>query len=98
MAEFGDLPTPMMRATACLQSDNAGRLSGKERQHLPASQLLAKHHIPRGIRPMSLENPLGDIQPDCANLFHGRSPFMWFLTITLWHIDAVGGRPPHHIR
>jgi transposase len=46
---------------------------------------------------MSLENPLGDIQPDCANLFHGRSPFKWFLTTTLWHIDAVGGRPPHQI-
>jgi hypothetical protein len=72
----------MMRATGCFQSNKAGRLSGKERQHLPASELFAKHHIPRGTRPMRLEN-----------LFDERSPFKWFLATRFSHIAAVGGHP-----
>ncbi len=44
---------------------------------------------------MRLKDVLGEIQTDSANLFHGRLLRVLFNT-SLWHIDAVGGRPPHH--
>src|SRR4029077_16847911 len=93
--QFGDLPTPMMGAPAGFQSHNTVRLRGQKRQYLASSHLLAEHFVPRAIRPMRLENSLGDIQSDHANLSHGRSSLKWVLTPSLWHIDAVGGRPPH---
>jgi transposase len=39
---------------------------------------------------------LGDIQTDYDNFRHGRLPQV-VSTPSLWHIDAVGGRPPHQI-
>ncbi len=49
-------------------------------------------------RAMNLKNPLCQIQPDDANIFHGYSLLPVTLpNITLAHRDAVGrGYPPHH--
>ncbi len=44
---------------------------------------------------MRLKNRLGDIQPDYANLLHGRLHQVVLLIPLLWHTDAVWGRPPH---
>jgi hypothetical protein len=42
-----------------------------------------------------LKNRLGDIQPDYANLLHGRLHQVVLLIPLLWHTDAAWGRPPH---
>ncbi|HKR89669.1 MAG TPA: hypothetical protein VJS38_15965, partial [Phenylobacterium sp.] len=47
-------------------------------------------------RAVRLEHRLGDIQTDGGNLAHGRLPRVK-LNTSLWHADAVGGRPPHHL-
>ncbi len=74
MAKLADLAAPVMRAGASLYRDDAGRLDGEEDQHLIASQLLAEHWRPGGIRVVGLEDVLGQIQADGANLCHGPPP------------------------
>src|SRR6476469_202662 len=40
---------------------------------------------------------LGQIQANCANIYHGR--LLQLVSMSpLWHIDAVGGRPPHQLQ
>ena len=47
---------------------------------------------------MKLENVLRRINPNSANLVHGRSPLSEIShTTSFWHIDAVGGRPHQQI-
>lgn len=43
---------------------------------------------------MGMENVLRDIEANYANFGHGRLPQVMF-NDSPWHIDAVGGRPPH---
>ena len=50
----------------------------------------AKHNSSRAVSPMKLKDVLGEIQPDSANLVHGRL-LEWVATPPLWHADAVGG-------
>src|SRR6185312_7966816 len=47
------------------------------------------------INPVKLEHVLRQIQTNRANLRHGRLPYLVESTTPVWHIDAVGGRPPH---
>ena len=44
---------------------------------------------------MRLKEALGDIQTNGANFSHGRL-LRVMLNTSLWHVDAVRGRPPHH--
>ena len=47
---------------------------------------------------MKLENVLRRINPNSANLVHGRPPLSEIShTTSFWHIDAVGGRPHQQI-
>src|SRR3712207_3445974 len=46
---------------------------------------------------MKLKDVLGEIESDRANLVHGRL-LEWALTPSLWHAEAVGGRPHHQAR
>lgn len=39
---------------------------------------------------MPLKHTLRQIEPDCDNLRHDRSP-LWIVADPLWHTDAVGG-------
>ena len=47
---------------------------------------------------MNLENVLGNIQTDDANLFHGRLLCSGSRHLYLGTLDAVGGRPRHRLR
>ena len=68
----------------------------KERQHLIPSQLLPENDSAGRIRSVRLKNVLRKIQPDGANFRPRTPPSRWLLNTPIWHIDAVGGRPPHH--
>jgi hypothetical protein len=45
---------------------------------------------------MHVKNGLGDIQPDCDS-YDTEASLSGASTPQLWHIDAVGGRPPHQL-
>src|SRR3954452_11913424 len=45
---------------------------------------------------MELKDVFGEIEADGAHLVHGRL-LEWALTPPLWHAEAVGGRPHHHV-
>ncbi|WP_333606334.1 hypothetical protein [Novosphingobium sp.] len=69
---------------------------GKEIQQLTACDLPGENLMTTRIRPVGMKNMLSDIKTDYANFTHGRLPQVMFDN-SPWHIDAVGGRPPHHI-
>ena len=65
------------------------------RGDMQPGNLLAEHNMSQCVRAMRLKSLLRDVQTDCANLCHGRLLQVVSLTPPLWHLDAVGGRPPH---
>ena len=96
MAELGDLAAPVMRASARLHRDKAGRLSGEEGQHLPATSFLRNITFPAASVPCAWKTRLAISKPIVLTSSTDASLYVVFDT-TLWHIDAVGGRPPHQI-
>jgi len=44
---------------------------------------------------VNLKDGLGRIKADHGNAHCGRLPFCRFSRPASWHIDAIGGRPPH---
>ena len=73
-------------------------VGGCDQPHLMAEPLklaLAKYDGSGRIRPMCLKHTLGQVQADRCNFRHGRL-LRWLTPPSLWHDDAVGGRPPHH--
>src|SRR5204862_1387389 len=80
----------VMRRAARLQPDQAARQLAEKPHHLRTLQLPAHHHRPTPVNPVHLKNPLGNVQPDRRNLFHGWSPLLVLHSPT-WHIDAVRG-------
>src|SRR3954470_11775178 len=95
VAEFSDRASPVVRARARLHRDNAAGLARKEGEHLRAPELLAENDGARCARAVRLEHVLGQIQADGATSSTGAS-LWWSSTPPPWHVDAVGGRPPHH--
>ena len=91
MAERLKLSAPMMCARACFNTNQAGRQSFEELQHLRAANAFADHHRAINIHAMNLKHQLRNIETNRANLAHGRLPSMWlrFDAITLWHLDAA---------
>ena len=61
----------------------------EERQHLLPPQLFAEKHLTRDISPVGLKHILRQVEADCDNLRHDRSP-MRILADPPWHTDAVG--------
>jgi hypothetical protein len=61
-------------ARAGFHCNEATWLSREEAQDLFTPQLFAEYRRTGGIRPMGLDDILGQIQADRANLRHGRSP------------------------
>ena len=61
VAEFTDLPAPVVGAGAGLHRNCAGRQSGEERQNLVTPQLLAEDHRAGCIRSVRLKHVLGEI-------------------------------------
>jgi hypothetical protein len=94
VAELGDRTAPVMGAGAGLHGDAAGRLSGEEGQDLVAPKLLAEHWCAGGIRPVGVEDVLGQVQADGANLCHGRLPPVVLNTTTLARRCRRGGVHP----
>jgi transposase len=81
----GDLARPVMRARARFHRHHASRQRREERDNLIPPQLLAQHDRAVRIRAVKLENRLGQIDADCANLTHGRLLQWCFNTSTLAH-------------
>jgi hypothetical protein len=92
------LASPVMRLAAGLHADQARRQVGEEGNKRVALQLLAKNRLAVLVRSAHLEQVLCQVDSDCRNLHGGRSfRIVWWLTLPLWHIDAVSGwgRPSH---
>ena len=94
MSELRQFARPMMRPAACLHRDEASWLSGKEVEQLSAGQFATKHSLAAFIGPMRVKRTLGDIQPDCDNLRHGRPPQVVINTSTLAHRCRRGASTP----
>ncbi len=72
MAKLCNLASPVMRAAASLQANEAGFKTSKKLKDLPAAQPLAKHRLSRLIRTVNLKHRLCQIKPDRCNHSHER--------------------------
>ncbi len=82
----------MVCAPADFHRHRATRLRGQKLQHFPPVRLLAERDRSVGSRPMKLKAVLREIDPDHANLCHGRPfPLLAFTTPTPWHITMPAG-------
>jgi hypothetical protein len=88
----------MMRARTGFHRDDAIRLRREEPQHLGPRQLAPEYNRSIGGGSVRLEDRLRQIEPDDANLVHGRHPRCGSFDTAPWHVDAVGGRPPHRLQ
>ncbi len=68
----GNLPSPIMRATARLHADKAGRQLAEEAHHLGTAQLPPQRDLAAAVDPVHLKDVLRDIKTDRDNLDHGR--------------------------
>src|SRR3954466_16260901 len=80
-----------MRGATGLDGDARGREAFEERDHVPATQLPAQDGPFGGIDAVELEDVLGRVHANAANLFHGRPPHVRSATTSPWHSDAVQG-------
>ena len=84
--------SPMMRRTARLHADQAGRRLGEERQNLRSPQCLAHNNVSRRVDGVNLKNALGQIKAHGGNLHGGWLLGSGCLTANpLWHCDAGRG-------
>src|SRR5947209_8843244 len=72
--EPGQLPSPVVGARACLDSDYTWRLLREKRQHVRATQTTPKNTLAGIIDTVHLENGLRDIQANRGNVHSGSSP------------------------
>ena len=77
MTESCDLARPIVGGTACFHPYQAGWQLLKETQNFATPQLSVEHRRALSIRAMNLENVLGQIQTDGANVLHGTVPPLW---------------------
>jgi hypothetical protein len=68
MAKLGQLTSPVMCSTTCLQRYLATRLRCEEIQQLSSADPLAEDPSPPSVRSVGVKNMLGDIQTDYDNL------------------------------
>src|SRR5215210_3058296 len=80
-----------MRGATGLNGDARGREALEEGDHVPTPQLPAQDGSFSGIDAVELEDVLGRVHADAANLFHGRPPHVRSATTSPWHSDAVQG-------
>ena len=86
-----------MGPAASLQRHKALRLPSEKFQHLTARNPSTENLPTDCIGTVRLKDIFCDIQPDRDSLCHGRLLFIGVLQHLPWHIDAVGGRPPHQM-
>src|SRR5258708_16895003 len=98
MAERNQLAGPIVRCRAGFQADKARRNSGKEREHLAASQPLTQHYPAYLVDRVNLEDALCRIKTNCCNIAHG-----WLLLLVIFddhHLGTSmppGSHPPHQL-
>jgi len=68
------LTRPVMRTAARFHRDQARRLLREEVEQLRPAELPAEHYAAALVSAVRMKNGLGDIQPDCDSLRHGRLP------------------------
>ena len=74
-----------MRARTGFHRDDAIRLRCEEPQHLVPRQLAPEYNRSIGGRSVRLEDGLRQIEPDDANLVHGRHPRCGSFYTAPWH-------------
>src|SRR5215213_7539437 len=67
-------PRAMVACTAGFDRDHCRRKLLEKCKHLLAAQLLPQNRLLGSIHPVKLKNVFRRIQPNSANLLHGRSP------------------------
>jgi hypothetical protein len=84
-----------MRRCARFHANEARRQIGKELKNPRSTNTPAADHPAISIDAVNLKHRLRNIDPDRANLAHGRFPSMWlrFDPTTLWHFDAAEWAP-----
>ena len=75
VAELPELARPLVRRGARLHANQARRQLAEKLEHLAASELLLEHRLLGSIDAMHLEDVLGEINSDRANL-HVDGPLM----------------------
>jgi hypothetical protein len=95
VSELLELACPLVRRCARFHANKASWQFGKELKNLCSTNTLADHHRAIRIDAVNLKHRLRNIDPDRANLAHGRLPSMWlrFDATTLWHFDAAEWAP-----
>jgi hypothetical protein len=99
--ELLELACPLVRRCARFHANKASWQFGKEFKKLCSTNTLADHHRAIGIDAVNLKHRLRNIDPDRANLAHGRLPSMWLrfdATTYGTSMPQSGRRPPHHSR
>ena len=93
--ELLELACPLVRRCARFHANEARWQFGKKLKNLCSTNTLADHHRAIRIDAVNLKHRLRNIDPDRANLAHGRLPSMWlrFDATTLWHFDAAEWAP-----
>src|SRR6516164_5048901 len=94
MAQLSDLTRPVVRAGTGFHRNDTRGLRREKTEKLPASDALAKQHMPGTIRSMYLEHVLRDVQTDRGSLLHGRLLRWQFDTVTLAHRCRRGASTP----
>jgi len=84
-----------MRRCARFHANAARRQIGKELKNSRSTNTPPDYHRAISIDAVNLKHRLRNIDPDRANLAHGRLSSMWlrFDPTTLWHIDAAEWAP-----
>src|SRR5437899_4443841 len=95
MPQLLELACPLMRRCARFHANAARRQIGKELKNSRSTNTPPDYHRAISIDAVNLKHRLRNIDPDRANLAHGRLSSMWlrFDPTTLWHIDAAEWAP-----
>ena len=75
IAKLDQLPSPMMRGGARLNTHQTGRLLLEEGQYLTPSQLTADNRVALRVNAVDLKNVLRKINTNRDNFGHGRLLF-----------------------
>jgi hypothetical protein len=78
-------------------TDQAGRKTLEELQHLATPQLTAQDSAALGINAVQLENRFHQIDPEYANLVHGWLPSLAVSQHPTWHIAMPEAGAIHSI-
>jgi len=97
MAKGDQLARPVMRGGAGLHVHETRRHGPEMVEHLGAPQPCLSDHPPFSVYRMDLENLLGDVEPDDANLHFGRLLLEWTNTAATMAHGCRGAGAVHPI-